>query len=456
MTPLEEALAEINKRGSLSPNPSPLGRSTSPAAAQSAAQLAANVQKGFSQYKAPVKSPRRGFGGAFGKFIDIIDTPRAAIASTVQEIVDVFQGEGFSGSDWWKQTKDDHLFGEIMRDIGVDLPGPLDFALGMGLDIAFDPLTYAGGAGVAARLAKADDVVAALRKAQAAAKKAGDTKKAQELFKASEKVRKSRSVLSAGKSLRDIGIKPNLGLTLPGTGRLGRKAIENPLNLLSGGALGRRLDKKRLDQIKKADFLFDEAGLVAKNTPKIQEAMGLMRRKDAAAKNLLNKMEPNIRKAATMASKLPVESRLRLPWSSKMVGAVAALPGRGLRWATQRAMLQSVDKALNTRQPMRAIKIGDDPDLALEAVYLERGANKGEVAARKVRSRLMNRAGEIARRAQKLKVPFEDLLGASSRRFDDPNMPGSILRAGKSFHDDLVGFWKEAETVVNEATGQPL
>tara|TARA_R100001594_G_scaffold74945_1_gene109709 strand:- start:23 stop:4336 length:4314 start_codon:yes stop_codon:yes gene_type:complete len=456
MTPLEEALAEINKRGSLSPNPSPLGRSTSPAAAQSAAQLAANVQKGFSQYKAPVKSPRRGFGGAFGKFIDIIDTPRAAIASTVQEIVDVFQGEGFSGSDWWKQTKDNHLFGEIMRDIGVDLPGPLDFALGMGLDIAFDPLTYAGGAGVAARLAKADDVVAALRKAQAAAKKAGDTKKAQELFKASEKVRKSRSVLSAGKSLRDIGIKPNLGLTLPGTGRLGRKAIENPLNLLSGGALGRRLDKKRLDQIKKADFLFDEAGLVAKNTPKIQEAMGLMRRKDAAAKNLLNKMEPNIRKAATMASKLPVESRLRLPWSSKMVGAVAALPGRGLRWATQRAMLQSVDKALNTRQPMRAIKIGDDPDLALEAVYLERGANKGEVAARKVRSRLMNTAGEIARRAQKLKVPFEDLLGASSRRFDDPNMPGSILRAGKSFHDDLVGFWKEAETVVNEATGQPL
>ena len=111
MTPLEEALAEINKRGSLSPNPSPLGRSTSPAAAQSAAQLAANVQKGFSQYKAPVKSPRRGFGGAFGKFIDIIDTPRAAIASTVQEIVDVFQGEGFSPSDWWKQTKDNHLFG---------------------------------------------------------------------------------------------------------------------------------------------------------------------------------------------------------------------------------------------------------------------------------------------------------------------------------------------------------
>ena len=457
MTPLEEALAEINKRGSLSPNPSPLGRSTSPVTPQAIAETSSQIKKGFSQYKSPYdRSGKRGFGGAFGRFIDIVDTPRAAIASTVQEIVDVFQGEGFSGSDWWKQTKDNHLFGEIMRDIGVDLPGPLDFALGVGLDIAFDPLTYAGGAGVAARLAKADDVVAALRKAQATAKKAGDTKKAQELFKASEKVRKTRSVLSAGKSLKDIGIKPNMGLTLPGTGRLGRKAIENPLNFLSGGALGRRLDKKRLDQIKKADFLFEEPGLVAKNTPKIQKAMGLMRSKDATARNLLNKMEPNIRKAATMASKLPVESRLRLPWSSKMVGAVAALPGRGLRWATQRAMLQSVDKALNTRQPMRAIKIGDDPDLALEAIYLERGANKGEIAARKVRSRLMDRAGKIAREAKKLNVPFEDLLGASARRFDDINMPGSIRQAGKAFHDDLVGFWKEAETVVNEATGQNI
>ena len=217
MTPLEEALAEINKRGSLSPNPSPLGRSTSPVTPQTIAETSSQVKKGFSQYKSPYdRSGKRGFGGAFGKLIDIIDTPRAMIASTAQEVVDVLQGEGFSPSDWWKQTKDNHLFGEIMRDIGVDLPGPLDFVLGTGLDIAFDPLTYAGGAGVAARLAKADDVVAALRKAESAAKKVGDTKKAKELFEASERVRKSRSVLSAGKTgLKELGIKPNMGLTFP-------------------------------------------------------------------------------------------------------------------------------------------------------------------------------------------------------------------------------------------------
>jgi hypothetical protein len=119
-------------------------------------------------------------------------------------------------------------------------------------------------------------------------------------------------------------------------------------------------------------------------------------------------------------------------------------------------MLQSVDKALNTRQPMRAIKIGDDPDLALGAIYMERGTNKAEVAARKVRSRLMNKATIIARNAEQGKVPFEDLLGASGTKWGDPTMPASVNNAGEQFHKDLVDFWKEAETVVNEATGQPL
>ena len=462
VTPLDDALAKINRNNSLTPRSFNLaGGKTSNALNKvlgTSPQSNVDIGQALAQYKPPgQKKGSSGFLGTFGKLIDVIDTPRAMIASTVQEVVDVFQGEGFSPSDWWKQTKDNHLFGEIMRDIGVDLPGPLDFVLGTGLDIAFDPLTYAGGAGVAARLAKADDVVAALRKAESAAKKVGDTKKAKELFEASERVRKSRSVLSAGKTgLKELGIKPNMGLTLPGTGRLGRKVIEKPLDVLSGGALGRRLDKKRLGQIKKADFLFEEANLITKNAPEIQKAMGLMRRKDAQSLAALNKMSPEIRKAATMASKLPVESRLRLPWSSKMVGAIAATPGRGLRWATQRGMLQSIDKALNTRQPMRALKIGDDPDLALEAIYLERGANKGEGAARKVRSRLMNKATIIARNAEQGKVPFEDLLGASSRQWGDPNMPASINNAGEQFHADLVDFWKEAETVVNEATGQPL
>ena len=53
MTPLEEALAEINKRGSLSPDSSPLGRRTSPVTPQAIAETSSQIKKGFSQYKSP-------------------------------------------------------------------------------------------------------------------------------------------------------------------------------------------------------------------------------------------------------------------------------------------------------------------------------------------------------------------------------------------------------------------
>ena len=90
------------------------------------------------------------FAGPLGKFIDLIDTPRAAIVSTVKEVGDLFTGEGFSPVDWWKQTEDNLFMQDVMRDWGLDLPGPLDMVLGLGLDIAFDPITYmTGGIGAA-------------------------------------------------------------------------------------------------------------------------------------------------------------------------------------------------------------------------------------------------------------------------------------------------------------------
>jgi len=45
------------------------------------------------------------FAGPLGRFIDLIDTPRAAIVSTIKEVGDLFTGEGFSPVDWWKQTR---------------------------------------------------------------------------------------------------------------------------------------------------------------------------------------------------------------------------------------------------------------------------------------------------------------------------------------------------------------
>ena len=85
--------------------------------------------------------------GRFGNAIDLINLPISAIASTGQEVVDVFQGEGFSPKDWLQQTKDNHLFGEVLRDTG--LTGYLEdkgykhsWLPGLGLDVAFDPWTY--------------------------------------------------------------------------------------------------------------------------------------------------------------------------------------------------------------------------------------------------------------------------------------------------------------------------
>ena len=472
-SPLDEALKRLRVNSTPNLNPTkvvdnPIGK------ALASPRVQTNLAKGFAGLtKGSERSGDIGFGGIFGDVIDIIDTPRSILASTAQEVVDVFQGEGFSPTDWWEQVEDNHLFGEVLRDSGVDLPGPLDFALGLGLDIAFDPLTYMAGAGVAARLAKADDVVVALRQGASAADKAAKgkkgveaaelTAKATRMRDASEKVRKTRSVLSAGPALADIGIDTGARLTVPGTGRLGRNIIEKPLDALSGGRVSQKLNPRRVDQLKDAEFLFDEAGFVAKNAPDIEKAMGFMRRNDAATLAELNKLSPQVRNAATMASRMPVETKLRLPWSTPLVAAVAAVPGKVMRYATQRKLVETVDQAMNTRQPIRAMKIGTDPDLGLAAVHLERALNKGEVGARRLSSELLYDARNVISDAQKLDVPLEDLLRASDRPYFldeaktivNPELPDSIknLKEPEAFHDSLTGFWKKAETSFNEITG---
>ena len=61
-----------------------------------------------------------------------IDKPRAFIASTLKELGDpLFKGELPSPMDWWRQIDDNLLWGEVLQDWGVDLPGPLDFVAGV-------------------------------------------------------------------------------------------------------------------------------------------------------------------------------------------------------------------------------------------------------------------------------------------------------------------------------------
>ena len=84
--------------------------------------------------------------GAVGTTLDVIDTPRAAIVSTVKEGVDAFQGEGFSFSDWFDQTRDNYGFGELIEE-ETDIDN-IWVKRGLGLvgDVVFDPLSFVGGA----------------------------------------------------------------------------------------------------------------------------------------------------------------------------------------------------------------------------------------------------------------------------------------------------------------------
>jgi len=140
-----------------------------------------------------------------GPALDLIDTPRAAIVSGLKEIGDIFDGdESFSARDWWRQTDDNIFMGEVLRDWGVDLPGPLDFALGLTLDIAFDPLTYMLPLGPWARMAN-----------------------------------------------KRIGLGTGIQFSIPLSGRLGQGIFERPLRMIPGlnAKWGKWMDAQRVKQL---------------------------------------------------------------------------------------------------------------------------------------------------------------------------------------------------------------
>ena len=126
----------------------------------------------FALPSAPTKESNPVFDiPILGPALDLLDTPRAGIVSAIKEFGDIFDDEeSFSLGDWWEQTGDNIFMGEVLRDWGVDLPGPLDFALGLTLDIAFDPLTYLLPLGALSRVATKPQMVKHLKDAANAAK----------------------------------------------------------------------------------------------------------------------------------------------------------------------------------------------------------------------------------------------------------------------------------------------
>ena len=117
---------------------------------------------------------KTGFGSGLGTLInnpvvksllqplDILGVPQRAIASTINEVGDLFAGEGFSPQDWIDQTNPDAWFdgnhegsigmGDVWQKHGKALGAGdnrwLDAVVGFTGDVLTDPLTYVGGVGV--------------------------------------------------------------------------------------------------------------------------------------------------------------------------------------------------------------------------------------------------------------------------------------------------------------------
>lgn len=111
---------------------------------EQARQIAAGKSGGgsgvFGSVLAPVANVLKGAGTVF-------QLPHHLIASTVKETLDGLSGNGgFSPTDWFKQLGDSGFgYGTIIKDYGgITGNSALDSAIGLGFDIALDPLTYIG------------------------------------------------------------------------------------------------------------------------------------------------------------------------------------------------------------------------------------------------------------------------------------------------------------------------
>ena len=375
------------------------------------------------------------FAGPLGKFIDLIDTPRAAIVSTLKEAGDLFSGEGFSPTDWWKQTSDNIFMQDVMRDWGLDLPGPLEMVLGLSADIAMDPLTYLlGPAGAAARAGmQAPQVVKALGAgakyyddiAEGVTKVAGVSKdtalrKAQVMRDAVEEVGKTNSITSAGReALKEIGMLGEAGLTLPGTGRVGRwLRADRVLDAVSKG----RVTAARARQASRLPYIADMARPVAKET--LDEAAEAVARfgpgavEDAAAAvpRIADRVD-DIRRgvdlgedvgenfytaAARLASRMPVEA-VRLP---PIVGNALflALPtyGKARHYVMTRKGAEIIDEAFNTKASIRAGLRSGDYETVLNANKVLMGNNRGWRMRNKFTAKFSKDAIQLRRRARDL------------------------------------------------------
>jgi len=387
------------------------------------------------------------FAGPLGKFIDLIDTPRAAIVSTIKEVGDLFTGEGFSPVDWWKQTEDNLFMQDVMRDWGLDLPGPLDMVLGLGLDIAFDPITYmTGGIGAAGRAGMTapklinvmskgaawyDDIVKAGGKAGVTATQAAHKSKV--LKDGVNAVGRSNAMHSAGaEALKEVGLLGQMGLFFPTTGRLGRAVrLDKVLDKATrGGVTARRASQASklpyigelarpvaqgaLDDAAEAVARFGAAGA---QDAAAAEARIVGRMKDIAKGVDLGDMPDDFYTAAArVAARMPVEA-FKLPgFTGKVLTTVVPQFGKAKAnlfsretakkkakaGPLSRGIAETIENSFNTKAGLKRGLRSGDYETVLDANRIMVGNNAGWAARNRFMDLMSKDALDLRRSARRL------------------------------------------------------
>ena len=423
----------------------------------------------FALPSAPTKESNPVFDiPILGPALDLLDTPRAGIVSAIKEFGDIFDDEeSFSLGDWWEQTGDNIFMGEVLRDWGVDLPGPLDFALGLTLDIAFDPLTYLLPLGAWARVATKPQMVKHLKDAANAAKygKVKDAAKATRMEDAAARVAE-RGSFAAGKDvLEELGLPTAIKFSVPLTGRIGQGIFERPLRNIPG--VGQRYaawaNAKRVGQLKPINTevvdLVDKAGrpLKALDDAAIQtRVLKAVNELDAAKRAGTTKQvaerivtrapktgEQVVRSART-AQRMPIEAPFKLPIGFGVLAVVAGLPGKAMGQAQKSKMVNTLSEGLSTRFHLNQMYRSGDINQIENALWLEGAANRGLIKDNVFRTKHTQELGNIARTAREADIDFDDIFRGANEKMGSEAagrvnvLLGPVAKGGSQEVQDIV------------------
>ena len=390
--------------------------------------------------------PESAGGGIFeipvlGPIIDVLDTPRAAVVSTVKEVGDLFAGDGFSPTDWFTQTRDNMMMGEVLRDWGVDLGG-WNLVLGLGLDIAMDPLTYLLGGAIATRYASLDDATNAVLNAARAAEKAKDGAKAARLREAAGTMKKKNSIYAAGtEALEEIGLDVGLRFTVPMTGRMGRGIVERPLRAMFP-KLGQKLDARRvgqLPQVKIKDgsrfWRWSDEALeggpryrrvvdysTAAGREAIENQVKLIREGKKLARVTRGPRTGELAESAKLAQqalRMPVESTIKIPRTAGFVRVTAGLAGSTIGGLTATKMGRYLATQMSSTAPInlntKAAARKGDWEMMNVFLNMRRAGNQGKVSADLWGNISYDNIRGLKRDADRYGIDFDELLMVAGR-----------------------------------------